>query len=191
VGEHTTTPFGQPKKGENVTENAISKLTALKQEELQFSEELPSILWVDFQDELWDIVLHSDSVFPIRTWRGELYSGEIWYAFYGFKEAPIFEGETTELRQSKRRVRMRHDGRFRMKTKVDAVIFSFKDSTIAIENPFSSKPVPDWFWEQALNLPRFEMENSMLNWPTHDLNVEIDRMKRVIEAIDKLDLYRW
>lgn len=45
------TPFGKPKQGESVTENVISKFTSIKNKnEPQFSSEISSILWLDFQD---------------------------------------------------------------------------------------------------------------------------------------------
>jgi hypothetical protein len=41
---HVVTPFGKPTPRENVTENVISKLTSIKQEESQFSDKYPSVL---------------------------------------------------------------------------------------------------------------------------------------------------
>lgn len=48
---HLTTPFGGPTDRDNVTVNAIHKLTQIKQREKQFSATETSILWLDFQDE--------------------------------------------------------------------------------------------------------------------------------------------
>jgi hypothetical protein len=55
IAEHETVPFGRPQEGENVTENAISKLCAIKQREHQMSTNYTSILWLDFQDEVWEL----------------------------------------------------------------------------------------------------------------------------------------
>ena len=191
VREHEIVPFGTPKKGENVTENVISKLTAVKQDENQFSTKEPSLLWIDFQDELWDMALKFDSTLPIRTWNGQLYSGEIWYAMYGFEGAPIFEGETTELRSVRNIIRMRHNGRFRLKTKIDAVVFSFPRSTIVLENPYTEKQVPDWFWKQFMHIPWFQYEYSWLNWPDNNLVKSIKIEIEKIRSLDSLQLYRW
>ncbi len=122
IREHVITPFGKPTPDENVTENAISRLAQIKQQEYQFSETEPSVLWIDFQDELWDIVLKPDSIHPLRSWQNGLYAGEIWFSLFGFNGAPIFAGETSKLRRRKEVVTMRHDGRFiNRSTKIDAV----------------------------------------------------------------------
>ncbi len=65
--------------------------------------------------------LEPDSVFPLRTWHEKVYSGELWYGFYGKKGIPIFEGLSSVL--------MRHPGRYRDNSKIDACIVSFRQDT--------------------------------------------------------------
>lgn len=191
IREHVVTPFGKPKVNENVSENVISKLAQIKQRETQFSPTSPSILWLDFQDEMWDLVFKPDSINPINTWNGDLYAGVIWYAFYGFLEAPIFEMHSTEERAVRDIIKMRHNGRFRMKTKIDGVVFSFPRSTFAIENPYSQKPIPNWFWTDFLQVPWFQLEYSRLNWPDKSLLELIELETERIRTFGKLPLYKW
>ena len=71
---------------------------------------------------------------PINTWNCGFYSGPLWYALYGWKGIPIFEGESIYSS-----VIIRHDGRFRMETKIDAVICSLPRCTMIFDNPFTKK----------------------------------------------------
>lgn len=182
MDEHVITPFGKPRRGENVTENVISKLTAIKQNERQFSPDRPSILWLDLQDELWNLGLNVDSTQPIRTWREEFYSGEFWYAFYGRKELAIFQQSSVEPRIKQNTI-MRHEGRYRYESKIDATIISLPKHTIILENPFSKNILPNWFWESAVFINRFNFENSWTNWPENKLlerlNTEESRIKEL------------
>jgi hypothetical protein len=192
VREHVSTPFGKPAPTENVAENAISRLAAVKQSESQFSDTEPSILWIDFQDELWNPVLKPDSAFSLRTWRHGLWAGEIWYAFFGFPDAPIFAGETQQLQAPRKLVRMRHNGRFRHeRTRVDAAVLSFQDATISIENPYTSKPVPDWFWVNFLSVPTYSIEHSCVNWPDRQLADVVAAQSQKIVQLGKLQWYGW
>lgn len=191
VREHSVTPFGRPRKGENVSENVISRLAQIKIDELQFTKDNPCILWLDFQDTVWNLTIRQDSACPIRTDKGELYAGEIWYAFYGYKDAPIFAGETPELRGIRHTVRMKHIGRFRNNTKIDAVVFSFPRSTIVLENIYSKKQVPAWFWELFIHADWFQYEYSKMNWPNNNLPSIIINDIYIINSFDKLLLYSW
>ena len=184
------TPFGKPSKGENVTENAISKLCGIKSDEKQFSDSVPSILWLDFQDELWHMDIKQSHTIPLHSLNGELTVGVLWYAFYGYKGAPIIELHSTERRHSSEIVKMQHEGRFRQKTKVDAIIISLPDSTFALENPYSAKPIPEWFWKRAIFVPRFKLEYSRLNWPCKNLSSIVENEWNIIEAWVKLPLYK-
>jgi hypothetical protein len=191
IEEHVVTPFNVPAPGENVTENVISKLTAIKQDEEQFSTSKPSILWIDFQDELWRLGSLSSSVFPLSTWNGEFFSGSIWYAFYGKKGLSIFESHALEERAIRSNVFMRHEGRFRMNSKVDAVLLSFPKSTFVLENPDAKNPLPEWFLKSMTMLRGFKFEKSWMNWPDKNLqkriNLEIER----IETLKEAGMYSW
>lgn len=178
-------PFGKPKKGEKVAENVISRLASIKQCEKQLSKETTSLLWLDFQDDIW-WVFNVDSVLPIRSWNSGFYSGEIWYAFYGFKDAPIFEVSYVELIKIGCFNKMQHEGRFRQKTKVDAVIITFPNHTVMLENPWSKKPIKSWLTEKLIKLPWFSYEYSYMKWPNFDLSQHIELQKQLILSLATL-----
>jgi len=87
--------------------------------------------------------------------------------------------------------KMRHDGRFRQNTKIDAVIVSFPKDTIILENPFSRKPVQAWLWRKLTLLPDFNFELSHLNWPRADLSQRIETQKITLEALAREAIYSW
>ena len=181
---HICTPFGKPNLGENVTENVISKIAQRKNTEGQFSEDNPAILWLDFQDESWDLLssMMVNKMFPVISWQGAFYSGEIWYAFYGWKDAPILEPFTT----SDLFVNMRHPGRFTdTNTKIDAAIVSFDRNIVALENPLSKKPVTASLWKQMVLHRYFTFERSYINWPVNNLTQRIDLERDRIKALAK------
>jgi hypothetical protein len=186
------TPFGKPASGETVSENVISRLASIKWakgKEPQFPLEGPSILWLDFQDELWNMGLGPNNLQPVRTWNGGFQSGEIWYSLYGWKEAAIFQGSAFDMNNRGSIVSMRHDGRFRMKTKVTACILLFRQACIIAENPFVDMNLPDGFRVQMPYLPWFRWEHSYMRWPSDTLSERIEGEKTMIESLfDKLRL---
>ena len=194
IGEHRTVPYGKPeKKDENVTANAISKLCAIKQREHQMSTNDTSILWLDFQDEVWEVLDKVERVLPVRTGNGAFDSGELWYAFYGWKDAPIFQDFSLDrlLNDEKK---MGHPGRFRNSTKptkLDAVIISFSRNTVILENPFSKKAIKPSLWKKLTLLPWFNFEYSYTNWPAMNLRqrieLEEEKLKKLIE-LSSIDL---
>lgn len=197
--EHRTVPLGRPKivktltKNpiiETITENAISKLASIKAKEDQMSPDETSILWLDFQDEIWDLLDTIDRVLPLKTHNNAFQSGELWYAFYGWKDAPIYEEFRLDMLLG-HVVKMRPDGRFRQDTKLDAVIISFSGDTIILENPYSQKPIKPWLWKRLVLLPRFNFEMSYTNWPAVNLiqriELEQEKLKKLIE-LSSIDL---
>ncbi|MEG3955152.1 hypothetical protein [Microcoleus sp. herbarium2] len=186
--QHRTVPLGRPKIGETITENAINKLASIKGKEHQMSPDETSILWLDFQDEIWDGLDTRDRVLPLRTStpNNAFQSGELWYAFYGWKDAPIYEEFRLDMLLGDV-VKMRHDGRFRQDTKLDAVIISFSGDTIILENPYSQKPIKPWLWKMLVLLPRFNFEMSYTNWPAVNLKqrieLEQEKLKKLIEFL--------
>ena len=187
IAEHRTVPYGKPQEGENVTENAISKLCAIKQREHQMSTDYTSIIWLDFQDELWELLDTVDRVLPVRTWNRAFYSGALWYAFYGWEDAPIFEHFRLD-RLLGDVVKMRHPGRFRNSTKLDAVIISFSRNTVILENPFSKKAIKPSLWKKLIFLPWFNFEYSYTNWPAVNLRQRIELEQEKLIGLSSRDL---
>ncbi len=199
IGEHFVRPFGKPNRGENIAEKVISVLASIKESEKQASEENTSILWLDFQDEIWNLGIGVDSVLPVSSGNGKFFAGEFWYAFYGWEGAPIFERQTTEIRHEIPPIQMRGDGRFRQNTKFDTVIISLFDAviislprnTIIFENPYSEKPVKSWLWEKLVHLPWFNFEYSYLNWPKENLKQRIKIQEEILKALSRKAIYSW
>lgn len=189
--EHVVTPFGEPRKDESVTENVICKISSIKQSEKQFSNNKSSILWLDFQDEIWRMGPKANSTFPLRSWREDFYSGEIWYAFYGKKGLPIFEGDSLEPRAKKSSVVMRHEGRYKNETKIDACIVSFNKDTVILENPSAKNPLPEWFFNKMPCLRWFNVSHSWLRWPENKLFDRVQTEILRIEKLDSKDMYSW
>jgi hypothetical protein len=190
IPKHKIFPFGEPQEHENVTENAISKLCGIKEKEHQMSTDYTSIIWLDFQDELWDSLDTVDRVLPVRTWNRAFYSGDLWYAFYGWEDAPIFQDFSWD-RPLNDEKKMRHSGRFRNSTKLDAVIISFPRNTVILENPFSKKAIKPSLWKKLTFLPWFNFEYSYTNWPAMNLRqrieLEEEKLKKLIE-LSSIDL---
>jgi len=188
IGEHKTVPFGKPKKDENVTANAIRKLCAIKEREHQMSTESTSILWLDFQDEGWELLDKVERVLPVRTWNGAFDSGELWYAFYGWKDAPIFQDFRLDTVLN-RVVKMGHKGRFRKSTtKLDGVIISFSRNTVILENPFSKKAIKPSLWKKLTFLPWFNFEYSYTNWPAMNLKQRIELEQEKLIELSSIEL---
>lgn len=184
VAEYIDTPFGKPTKpGENVTANFISKIASIKENEAQFEEDSPSILWLDFQDEIWDMFPLAKAVLPVVSSNGAFYSGGIWYAFYGWKDAPIFEHNSIDIFYHLEK--MQHPGRFENQTKIDAAILSFERNIVILENPSTKKPVSPSLWKQICSHQWFNFEDSYMNWPSQDLPQRIELEKNKIRSIAK------
>lgn len=176
-------PCGRPASGENITENVISKICGIKRNETQFSSLRTSILWVDFQGEHWHLHTMVDQASPINSWNGEFYSGAIWYALYGWRGAPIFEHAGPDGSSPGSIVRMRHDGRYRLASKVDATIFSCPRHTILLENQNSTKRINEDLLKKIICLPWFRFESSYTRWPVDNLAQMIDLQRHSIENL--------
>ena len=179
------TPFGTPIPGELVAENVISRMAAIKGTKKQFPEGKLAILWLDFQDELWDMGPKYDSIFPISTWNGEFSSGEFWYAFYGWNGAPIFEKASFNTYNIGNIRPMRHDGLFINKSKANAIFMLFGNKSILIENPFIESIIPEKLRKNIYAMPRFNQEYSYLRWPCDNLKDRINYEKDIIECLNK------
>lgn len=187
--EHVITPFGKPNSGENIAENFISKIASRKEDEKQLSKDKTSILWLDFQDEYWQWFSLRNQILPIETSQGMYYSGPMWYAFYGVKGLPIFENYLIEPSPDKGFVIMRHKGRFRDASKVDACILSLHQDTVIFENPNSNNPLPEWFYEKINRLKRFNFSYSWINWPEKRLGERIDNEIQRIKVLHSKKQY--
>lgn len=184
---HFTFPFGRPtpeKSGDSTTTNAISRLCAIKQREHQLSEEIPSILWLDFQDlYTWNMSLGSEQFEAIISSKEHLTSGALWYAFYGWKGAPVFEQvHTLHLDFAYQKREMLHEGRFRSSQKVSAVVVSLPRCTFLAESPMAKNPLPPEVRLQFLGVPWAGVQHTIADWTPGLLKASLNRDATLISS---------
>lgn len=177
---HYTIPFGRPtpgKSGDSVTTNAISRLCAIKQREHQLSDEIPSVLWLDFQDLYTsNMSLGSEQFEAIISSKEHLTSGALWYAFYGWKGAPVFEQvHTSHLDFAYRKREMLHAGRFRSSQKISAVVVSLPRCTFLAESPIARNPLPAEVRLQFLGVRWAGVQHTIADWSPGLLKASLNR----------------
>ncbi len=166
---HAIYPFGKPEAGEangSTTAKAISRIRASKKDEGQFSSEVPSILWLDYQDlHNWNMSLTIEQFRPVISCNEHLTSGALWYALYGWNGAPIFEHcHYSHLDLPSQIGKMGHDGRFLQPTKLSAMIISLPTATILAESPVKERQLPEEIRLRYLGLPHAVIQNSIAEW---------------------------
>ena len=184
VYSHWVVPFGEPKLGESVTENVISRVAQTKQDEGQADESKPSVLWLDFQDPTWSLVIEPTQAIPLQYWRESFWSGPFWYAFYGYPGLPIFEDHY--LGMLGKQVRMRHYGKFRQGSKFSACLVATRRGLYLLENPWAINVLPDLFIEHVFQMEGFNFVCSWLNWPDGRLR---QRVKNEYIRLAALEAY--
>lgn len=162
-------PFGMPqpgKVGDSILTNVISRLASVKRAEHQARSGKPFVVWIDLQGEAM-IFDHSSQLRPLTSRNGGLYSGGYWCAFYARKGDVLFEGDQFSPAPFEK---MLHEGRFHQTrpdnsiTKVAAFILSSPDSIAVFEHPAAATPISSSFRRTLLDLPRLNIDCSLLNW---------------------------
>lgn len=172
IGDWTVTfttaelcPGGVPdpeKPFDSIQANVISKLCSVKAEETQRRDGVPAVLWIDLSH--FGVMTHTllEQTIPLISGNIGLTSGAIWYAFYGWKGAPILE------EGNRKSIEMGHDGRFRMsgpkKSRLAAVITCFEEGLVLFENPWAEIPIPPKFRRHCERLPWFKLGHSLADW---------------------------
>lgn len=186
ISEHHPGGAPDPKKPhDSVQANLISRICAAKGEEKQFPSDRPSLLWIDLRSfGGWPEVLRLEQCTPLMSGHHGLTSGALWYAFYGWKGAPIFE-EDFPLHE--RMVAMGHDGRFRLqgkkKSKLSGSIIALSEGLVLFENPWPNHPLPDRARRFAERLPWFDLAHSICNWSAGDAETFAELGRRQIETM--------
>ncbi len=86
----------------------MSKIAGIQQKSNQFSANTPGVLWLDFEQPIWDLNITPKDAFPLYTTTGgKVFSGRIWSALYGSKGLPLLDHYPDGLV-----VDMEHDGIF-------------------------------------------------------------------------------
>ncbi|MBZ9959341.1 hypothetical protein [Mesorhizobium sp. BR1-1-14] len=140
-------PFGAPDPGkpsDTTPTTAFSKICSIKAKQTQIAEGKPSILWIDFRDlGKWADVLKEEQGSPlISGHHGTLCSGAIWYGFYGWKDAPVFDDH---IGGGQSITPMAHFGRFSREapkvSRYSAAILCLGEASILFENPAAAAPL--------------------------------------------------
>lgn len=182
-------PFGAPhpgKAGDTTQTNAISRICSIKAKETQYADGKPSLLWIDFRDlGTWPNILSPDNAFPLMSGRnGTLTSGAIWYGFYGWKGAPVFEEDRPGIQSYST---MGHYGRFNPGTpkpsRYSAAIICLVEKTLLFENPLATVPLSPMLRTQLTRLPRFDISYAVAEWQTGDLQKKLEVENSLITAL--------
>jgi hypothetical protein len=168
-----------------LVKDAVERRCAAKGDEAQLPNDRPSLLWIDFRSfGLWPAVLKLEQAAPLISGRVGLTSGALWYAFYGWRGAPIFEEDIPRDRV----VAMGHDGRFRMmgkkrKSKLSGTILVLSEGLILLENPWTEHTLPDRARRFCERLPWFDLGRAVCNWSPGDALAQTAIARRQIEAM--------
>ncbi len=178
-------PAGRPdplKPGDSVQANLISRVCAIKGEEHQFPADMAGLLVVDFNDfggPLTPLTLGDQSA-PAMRWTDGFTSGALWYAFYGWKGAPVFEGDE--------RVKMGHDGRFRMRgerqSRLSAVLLVMPKHVVCFEHPWAAFRLAEDTRLALARYPWFDLSRSVLEWTPGDVERRVELDRAMIKRLD-------
>jgi hypothetical protein len=170
----------------SIRADLISRVCAATGDETQLSDKAPSLLWIDFRSfGPWPEAMKLEQAAPLISGRDGLTSGALWYAFYGWRGAPIFEDG---FFPRDRVVSMEHDGRFRItgekKTKLSGAILVLSDGLILLENPWTAHPLSDRARRLCERLPCFDLGRAVCNWSPGDALALADLGRHQIEAME-------
>ena len=181
-------PGGAPdptKPHDSVQTNVISRICGIKKEETQISGNYPSILIVDltsFGGRHGGALFGSEQTAPMISGHHGLTSGALWYAVYGWKDAPVLEEAYYK------RVRMQHDGRFRIKnrsTKYSAVLYVLSESSVLLENPWAKHRLRDDSRFALCRYPWFDLTRSICDWKNGLVERQIELQRESILALEE------
>lgn len=182
-------PFGTPnaeKNGDTTQTNAISRICQIKSKETQFTDGGPSLLWIDFRNlSRWPASFKEEQSSPlIIGHHGALCSGAIWYAFYGWKGAPVFDDNAVDGNTI---TPMAHEGRFSAQaaktSRYSAAILCLHEATILLENPRAPTPLSKAQRGALTLLPWFNIHYSVAEWEEGDVDRSHALARSMIEAI--------
>lgn len=194
ISEHIIHPFGS-KIGVTTTQSVILKLISIKEKNNQLSDKVPSILWIDLQDEYMNSLADRiDKAGPYFSGKGHgsgegIFSNELWYSLYSEKDDPIFEGGSLNPDEGNEFVvgKCVHCGKF-MEPKyknVSAVIFCGPGGVVLFENTKAKKKLPRCFFEKIVSGRWFKIESCRMNYPGKFLKRSIRLDKKCLKAMGK------
>ena len=182
----TRQPGGAPdpsKRHDSVQTNLISKVCSIKANETQLADDRPSVLIADFSDfgypPFKELVEHTS---PIIRGNNGFTSGALWYAMYGWRDAPVFEGPLNMP------PRMLHEGRFSElrdpKSKLSGVLFVLPEDAVLLENPAPNHRLTRDVRLSLCAYPWFDIAHSVLDWETGDAKRQLELQRNMIGTLD-------
>lgn len=179
-------PFGWPDRNiDNVQGEAVSKISSIKQEEHQLSNDAINVLWVDLKDPvLWCLDFGTENFLSLSAFREEITSGAFWNAFYAKKGTFIYDQLDSKGLSSKI-YKMEYNGRFWNNTVLDFVVADTQKNLVIFQNPNRNTDIPNEFYRNIHRFFAFNMELSWLDWPDKG-----NLSKRVELEIEKIQSYK-
>lgn len=188
------TPYsnmGNAKEGDTIGLDAISKICAIKQDEHQVNDTVPTLYYVDLQT----IIPEFSTLYnykPITSFSGRISSGAYWHAMYGHCGDYVAEGLCSGDWSVSN---MKHCGRFaNMKSPSKASAFLFRENTtsrhnedplICFENPM--RLLPERFLKGLKHCHLLNWEMSVMQMIQGDLCKYVDmqnsKIKRCIDSL--------
>lgn len=190
----TVCPAGSRDKYKTVAENWIDKISSIKSNSEQFSDNKMNLLVVNLFNKDMDLV-YLKHFHPLLISQDEcsFYSGNIFQAFYGKTGDKIFE-DYMGLCESQ----MTFDGMFNREyaRKISAAVFMSPYYTIVFENPNAETPLSYRVLLNLTKLHNFELNSSIIRIPKnyyeiHNLSDEIELKREKINSIVTDDCYRF
>lgn len=189
-------PFGAPaydpvsgsiKKGDSTTANAIQRLCAIKQDEEQFAQGEMNLIYIDLARGDPLALVGIDSVFPLRSFNNCLTSGELFAAFYGKKEMPVYNNRPLDYSALGMTV-MGHNGRFRLGSKLSGVMISCRDGFALLENPWAQNSLTEGVRWQLLGCFGAQLEHFYAGFQGNEaLIAKIDANIGLLEHFQNID----
>ena len=191
--ESTHQPGGSPdpsKPDDSVQANLISRVCGIKGKENQIPDSMAAVLVVDFNDFGGPLAPFAliDQTVPVIAGSEGFTSGALWYAFFGWKGAPVLEGD--------KRVTMGHDGRFRMrgdrKSRLSAALIVMPEHVVCFEHPTAAFPLAEDTRLRIARFPRFDLKHSVLEWTSGAVERGLELDVGMIARLDaRFDQIRW
>lgn len=197
VRETSVSPFGKPDKGEYALENAISRVSSIKEDERQFGKSDFNILWIDFQHESWYFEGPLAAMPLYNADLGNYLSGYVWYAFYGIEGLPMFELASFEKKALRQGKGLAHNGRYFRKTNgefesiVDLAVVSWGRKSILLENPNRGQQLTDGTWCKLMQTPHLDYASSWIDWPEKFLEERIALTHKMLFELNRIGLWSW
>ena len=167
---------------DSVQTNVISKVCSIKDDEKQIGGDVPALLIADFsafEEPGFEGLVKQAS--PIIRGHYGFTSGALWYAMYGWKNAPVFEELNDTL------PRMLHEGRFSQSrqptSKLSGVLFVLPENSVLLEHPAPVHPLEPDTRLALCTYPWFDLAHSILDWEPGDAQSLLDLQRKMISRL--------